>query len=305
MININPIPLTVAKVTSSTSPSLNTNSAYGAIETAWASGTFAVNDVRAVVATGRLYSCLVAGSRTISPELDPANWLDVGSTLKMAMFDLYRNSQTVGASPHKVVVTPGKRMDSVALFGVDAQSALIEMKVGATVVYSTTKNLNKRVTASWRGYYFGEFSTAPSLLLTDLPPFSGATIEITLSSSTGTVKCGSVALGSAIFLGNISSGIGDDLNFSTILRDTYSNVTLIPRRSVPKTNQTVLSSPNLINKLREVKKNTNAVPAVWCGVVNASSPMFEMFLILGIWKTFSIDPNDKNFAKTTLELEEL
>jgi hypothetical protein len=305
MININPIPLTVAKVTSSTSPSLNSNVVYGAVETAWVSGTFAVNDIRAVVAMGRLYSCLVAGSRTISPELDPTNWLDVGPTLKMAMFDLYRNSQTVGASPHKVVVTPGKRIDSVALFGIDAQSALIEMKVGATVVYSVTKNLNRRVTSSWSEYYFGEFSTAPSLLLTDLPPFTAATVEITLTSSTGTVKCGSVAVGSAIFLGNIANGTGDDLNFSTISRDTFGNVTLIPKRSVPKTNQTLLSSLNLINKLREVKRNTNAVPAVWCGVINASSPMFEMFLILGIWKTFSIDPNDKNFAKTTLELEEL
>ena len=87
MININPIPLTVAKVTSSTSPSLNSNVTYGAVETAWVSGTFAVNDIRAVVAMGRLYSCLVAGSRTISPELDPTNWSDVGPTLKMAMFN--------------------------------------------------------------------------------------------------------------------------------------------------------------------------------------------------------------------------
>ena len=305
MINITPISLPLAKINSSTAPSLNTNPAYGAVEVEWVPGTFAVNDVRAVIAMGGLYSCLIAGTHTISPDLDPTNWSYVGSTNKMAMFDLYRNSQTVGASGLKVVVTPGKRIDSVALFGIEAQSVLIEMKVGATVAYTKTKSLNRRVTASWSQYYFGEFSTSPSLLLTDLPPFSGATVEITLTSSTGTVKCGSVVIGQAVFLGDMGSGNGDDLNFSTITRDNFSNVTLIPKRSVPKTSQVVLSSHNLINKLREVKKNTNAVPSAWCGIVNADSPMFEMFLILGIWKTFSIDPNDKTFVKTNLELEEL
>lgn len=280
----------------------------GAGEIAWVSGAAcAVNDERIRTSVGRKFIRLIAGGGTTPPEDDLVNWKDSGATNQQAMFDLYRNSQTEAASPLTVMLAPGKRVDSLSLTGMtQVTSATVEVRVGASVVYTRVLNLNNRRTSSWSGYYFGEFSTKPNVILFDLPPFSSAQITVTLISTTGTVKCGGCTIGTAVDIGDIEYGGEDDpLNFSVVERNAFGDANLLPRTSVPKTTQTLSSKKTRVDKIRELRKQLNAVPAVWAGLVNAADGYFEMFLIVGIWKRFGIKASNPKEAKISLELEEI
>ncbi|MFZ6747421.1 hypothetical protein [Undibacterium sp. Ren11W] len=294
--------ITSARLISSTVPDI------GAGETAWVSGEVcAVNVERIRPSIGRAFSRIIAGGGAIAPEDDPVNWKDIGASNKKAMFDLYRNSQTSAASPLTVVLAPGKRVDSLALTGMtQVTSATIEVRVGATVVYTRVLNLDNRRTLSWSDYYFGEFSTKPSVILFDLPPFTGAQITVTLVSTTGTVKCGGCVIGTAVDIGDIEYGAEDEpLNFSLIERNKWGDANLVPRRSVPKTAQTLLAKKSHVNKIREVRNLLDAVPAIWAGLVDSDDGYFEMFLIAGVWKKFGINAQHPTKAKISLELEEI
>jgi hypothetical protein len=277
-------------------------------EVAWVSGApYVLGDVRTRISTGRKYERMIAGAGSVAPELDVMNWKDVGATNKMAMFDLYRNSQTTAPSPLVVSLAPGKRIDALALTGMElVTSVSIVMTVSGVPVYTKTENLNNRSTLSWTDYFFGDFSTKPSLILFDLPLFTGALITITLTSATGVVKCGGCSIGNAVDIGDVEYGAeGDSLNFSIIDRDKFGNATLFPRRSVPKTNQTLIAKKNRVNKIREVKLLLDAVPAVWAGLTSVEDGYFEMLLIVGVWKKFTINAQHPTEAKISLELEEI
>lgn len=294
--------ITNARLISSTVPDV------GAGETAWVSGEVcAVNVERIRPSVGRSFSRIIAGGGAIPPEDDPVNWKDIGACNKKAMFDLYRNSQTVAASPLTVELAPGKRVDSLALTGMtQVTSATVVVKVGATVVYTRELNLNNRRTFAWSMYYFGEFSTKPSVILFDLPPFTGAHVTVTLVSTTGTVKCGGCVIGTAVDIGDIQfDAEADSLNFSIIERNEFADATLIPRRSIPKTSQSLIAKKMRVNKIREVRKLLDAVPAVWAGLVDADDGYFEMLLIAGIWKKFTINAKHPTEARISLELEEI
>ena len=294
--------VTGAQLTSSTAAE------PGAGETAWVAGTaYSVGQEAIRTGNHRKYSRLVAGTTATVPEADPANWLDIGPTNKWAMFDLLRNTATVLASPLTVVLTPGQRVDAIALMGLVADAATISMAVGATTVYTRTVPLNTRTVTNLYQYFFEPFSNQPSLVLFDLPPYSNAVVTVTLTRAAGAVQCGALVVGSSQSLGAAEySAVREALNFSTITRDAFGNATLVPRRSVPKTSQTLRVPKSEVNRLLDLAQVLNAVPAVWSGLDDHSTDgYFEALLILGIYKEFSVNLAFPTYAKVGLQLEEI
>lgn len=298
---IPPLEITAARLTSSTVAEPDAGEAL------WvAAASYALDTVVIRPTTHRKYQNLQAGVDAGAPEDSPLRWLDIGPTNKFAMFDLLRNSQTMAASPMTVVLAPGKRITALALIGMEAQTATVTMTVGAEVVYTATKNLYKRLTTTWTQYFFNEFSTQKNIVLFDLPLYSGAAIEITLASTTGTVKCGGCVIGSAVFIGEVQHDAeSDELNFSKIDRTVSGTAILQPRRSVPKTQQTLFIDKELVNQVRDLRTSLNAVPAVWSGLDDPDDGYFDALLVLGIHKQFSINLAHPEVAKINLTLEEI
>lgn len=296
-----PLTVTDAILTSSTAAE------PGAGETAWNGATaYAVGDVSYLAATHRKYERLVAGTTATSPDIDTTNWLDIGPTNRWKMFDLLRSTGTVQASPLTVVLTPGERIDAIGLVNLVADAVTITVTVSAVVVYTYTANLLSRPTSGWYSYFFGAFSYRQELALFDLPPFSGAVITVTLTRATGSVTCGGLVLGRSVYLGRTQyNATSDAENYSKITRDDFGNATLVPRRSVPKTSQTVRCKKSDVDRIRMARDDLNAVPALWSGLDDQDSGYFASFLILGIYKTFTINVDQPDDAMISLELEEV
>lgn len=288
----------------------------GATETAWSSAT-----TYALGATAsynqRLYESRQPANTNhappVLPETSTAWWLDVGAANKWAMFDLATNTQTVmpPGSALTVVIRPGQRINTIGVLGLAAHSITISATSvfgGGTVYGPLTTNLIIRNVADGYDYAFEPFRLQPSLAYFDVPSYSD--IEVTISISTmagqGNVKCGSIVLGTSVYLGEVEYGArGDALNFSTIDRDLYGNATLVPRRSVSKTNQTLKVSAQRINKIRAARTELNAVPAMYSGLDDGASKWFDMLLLVGVYKQFEIDATHFDTATITLEIEEI
>lgn len=299
---IPPITITDAMLTSSSVAE------PAAGETAWNAGTaYTVGQQAIRTTTHRVYQRLVAGTTATAPESDPTNWLDVGPTKRWSMFDTLRNSATSSTSNIVVTVTPGQRIDSIALMGLVGSSVTITMTVAAATVYTGTYSLLRRTTLDWSDYYFGTFAWGGSLVKFDLPPYSGAAITITINTVDGSAACGAMVIGRSVYMGTAEHQASSEaMNFSTVTRDAFGNATLVPRRTVPASRQTLVAPVEIVDKLRELRALGNATPMVWSGLDDKDQHyFFESLLMLGIYKEFTITDDNTVFAKVQLSLEEI
>ena len=258
----------------------------------------------------RVYESLQAANTGHYPTLAASStwWVDVGPTNKWAMFDLERNTGTTQASPLTVVITPGERIDSLALVGLIADSVTITVTSGGPTVYTATVDLSTREVLNWYDYFFQPFSFATSVAKFDLPPYVNGIITVTITRASGAVTCGGLITGLSTYLGiTLGQALSDALNFSRIERDDFGNATLVPRRSVPKASLQILCDKANVNAARAVRDALSGAPALWSGLDDADDGFFEAVLILGIHKAFGItmDQPAPDYATISLELEEV
>ena len=243
------------------------------------------------------------------PAVSTAWWLDIGPTNKWAMFDLYRNTKTSGTSPLIVEVSIVSRINSVALLGLEATSALVELLDAGSptvVLYTHTEDLTNPTIVDWYAYAENTFQTKPAFVLFDLPPYLNAILRVTITNTGGDAACGALAIGSYQFIGTAQENSESDvINFSVVERDAFGNATLIPRRSIPRTNQNVMCDKALVDAVRALRVALNAVPAVYSWLDDSSDGYFDAGLILGFYRKFSINAAQQDQAVISLELEEV
>lgn len=298
-----------------TTPAMLTSSTIAepdAGETAWVSGTtYAAGDVRILTSTHRKYTRLVAGAGTTAPNLDTINWLDTGPTNRWAMLALDRNLQSTSTSTIIVAITPGIAVDALGLVGLQCNSATIVCTVSAVTKYTNTIVTLNRPVVNWFQYFFAPFNYRPSAVMFNLPTLSVADAAIAIFTITltgaSTNKCGGVVLGNQVDLGKTQySATSSALNFSTITRDVFGNATLVPRRSVPKTDQRTEIASWQVDILRAARTKLNATTALWCGMDDKTTEdYFEALVIMGIYKEFSISLDHPRNATVTLQIEEI
>lgn len=299
---IPPIDITDAKLVSSSVPETD----YAE----WDSGTtYALGDRVILTSTHKVYESVQAGNTNHSPTAEtteiPVWWLEIGYTNRWRMFDLYRNTQTTGDTYIEVQVALGERVDSIALATLAGDTATITMVSDNVTVYQKVLPLTIRQTSTWYNYFFESFGVVPSIAVFDLPPFTNATITVRIDGVNG-AACGSIVFGKSEYLGRVElQAVSDALNFSVVERDAFGNSTLVPRKSIPKTNQTLLANKETTNKLILLRNDLNAKPAVWSGLDDATDGYFNALLILGYYRQFLISLEYPQHTLVQLELEEI
>lgn len=174
------------------------------------------------------------------------------------------------------------------------------------VVTGAVFDLRKRLVYDGYMYFFEPFTTGISKVVFDVPPYSDIIVTITITDTSGNVKCGSVVFGTYVYLGKIQyHSKSDGLNFSTITRDAWGTATLVPHRTVPKLNCTTDLDSSYVTKAMDTRVALNAVPALWTGLDDSTSDWFEMVEILGIYKQFELEAMIQDHATLTLEVEEI
>lgn len=289
-------------------------------EAAWVAATnYATDAIVIRTTTHRRYQRIAPGGVDATlPENAPKLWQDIGPTNRAALWDLYRNTQTVSNVALDGVITativPGQRVDSIIVAGMD-QVRSISMNATrlidgvVTQVWSWSAMGLGRKTSRWYEYFFEPFRYNKTAQPDPLPPYGDMTINMTFTgTASAPAKVGAVVVGRAVLLGSTALGASNDgLNFSTVTRDAYGTLaTLVPRRTVPKTVQSVLVPAASVGQALQARQDLNAVPAAWVGIEGApGSAYYESLLIIGVYKRFELSHDEIQFSRLQLEIEEI
>ena len=270
------------------------------------------NQVYVAGSTHRIYECTANITGGNSPEIaySLANtpWLEIAPTNKWAMFDLFRNTQTTSDSDMLIVLTPGISVDSIAVLGLSNVSSVnVTCLSSGLEVYNKVLSLSARSPKGWWDYFFSPLARNTAALAFDLPSqYSNLVIYVTIYGN-DTRGVGALVIGTSSYIGSVQRGATTEiLNFSTIDRDEFGNAVLVPRRSIPKTNQKLYIDKSLIFPVHQIRDSLDAIPAVWSGLDDDyGNPYFNALVILGFYRTFSFEIDNPIGPMINLELEEI
>ncbi len=290
------IPVTIrgAMVTSSTVPFPDTG------ETAWVTATaYALGDtVSYTIGTlDHKFECKQAHTSASDklPEAFPADeanayWIDLGAVNKFAMFQLERSGQTVETtSPLEVEVNPGERVGAIALDGIVADSVTLEIYDALSNLVSTYTNATLcRTVTNWYEWTYAPFRQVSKTAFVDLPMATNYTFKLSLSKSSGDVKCGSVVAGIPFEIGMTRTNTtGGFLNFSNFER-TFAGETKIDRKNrIPENTHQLFIEKQKFNRALQMFDDLNGVVTVWLGLSDTVDGYFESLFIVGIYKDFN------------------
>lgn len=295
---IPPVTITESVLTSSSV----TENDYGI----WSSGTtYALGD-RVIMTTGvhKVFESLQASNTNHSPTTSPTWWIEVSPTNRWKMFDTSNTTRTENSNSIVVTLTPGRVVNSVALLELDATSVRIKMTDPLEgIVYDETYSLNSSGTiANWWNYFFDAIERKTSVVVTDLPSYGTAAIEITISYTGNTAKCGVCMIGLSKPVGegiNLGASVGI-LDYTIKTRDDFGNFIVVPRSYSKRTKFSMAVRNTQIDALQRLLVSLRSTPCIWIG-----DPDYETTIVYGYYKDFDIAINYHTVSDCTLEIEGL
>lgn len=295
---IPPVPITDSTLTSSNV----TENDYGV----WSSGTTYSLGQRVIMTTGvhKIYESLQAGNLNQNPTTSPTWWIEVSPTNRWKMFDSSNTTRTTNTNTIVVTITPGRVVNSVALLEMAANTVVI--KVTDTlegVVYNHTFDLNDYGNINnWWNYYFDPISRKTSLVVTNLPSYGTASIEITIDNTGYLAECGVCQIGSVNSVGEgieLGASVGI-VDYSVKQRDEFGNFKIVQRSYSKRTKFSMPVLNTQIDALQKLLTGLRTTPCVWIG-----DPNYESTIVYGYYKDFDIVINQHIVSDCNLEIEGL
>ncbi len=278
-------------------------------ELAWLAATNYTTGQRVARATThRVYERLTPGGVDAGlPEVSPTKWLDVQPDNRHAMFDLTDNTASVASGPIHVAIKSGLRANSLFLGGLVGTDVQTVVAAPGITDYYNAQNLRLRKTTGWYSYFFGGYAYRKASALLDLPLLTTATVSVSITNTgAGGTACAAAVLGKNVFIGLAEYNAQRKArNFSTVTRDEFGKATLVKRRSIPTTQQTLWIDKDLADTILEMNELLSATPAAWLGLDEPEDGYFNALQIVGVYQEFDIDVSYPNNARVNLKLEEI
>lgn len=258
---------------------------------AWNSGTtYSIGQRVILTSTHKVYESLQNSNLNKNPATDtssPPYWIEVSVTNRWKMFDTSNSTQTTNSNSIVVTITPGKVINAVALLNVDGTSVRVKVTDPTDgVVYDNTVSLNYNGTINnWYNYFFDPIMRKKNVVLTDLPAYGTAAIEITITYTGNTAKCGVCVIGNVNYIGEgielgASVGIQD---YSRKEKNDFGDYVLVQRSYSKRARFSMAVLNDQIDALQELLVDLRTTPCVWIG-----DDRYQSTMIYGFYKDFDI-----------------
>lgn len=238
---------------------------------AWTSATYAVGDLRHVVATHRVYKCAVDGTSSISPQLDPTRWVDMRPTNKWAPFDIYTSTKASTVTSLTYTLTPGY-FNAVAMYGLTGSqySVVVKEATGGATIYERSGFLSDDP-VGWYEYLFGTVKVTDRLILTGIPIRPASEITITISAAAGAdvgvgmIVCGDyVSLtGSGNWGGTQYGASAEPVTYSFIKTNDDGTTQIVKRHSATNLRVNVAMPREEADAVLQSVQSVLDVPVAW------------------------------------------
>lgn len=274
---------------------------------AWSGATtYALGDKVRVVSTDyhRTFESVQADNTNHDPTTDDGTWwIDIGPTNRWAMFDGIVETQTTQADSIAVEITGSGRIDTVALLNVSGSAVQITVTDATDgEVYDETFSLisSDGITDAW-SYCFEPVERLSDLVVTDLPLYSDATIEIALTESGATVACGVCLLGLSRQIGETDHGATVGIkDYSIKEADDFGRYSIVERTFSKRGTFQVWVENALVDRLQKMLAEYRATPILY-----VASEQFTSTALYGFYRDFSIEIAHPTVSICSIEIEAL
>ena len=231
-------------------------------------------------------------------------WIEVSPTNRWKMFDISNTTQTTNADSIVVTITPGQVVNSVSLMNLEGISIRVKVTDPLEgVVYDKTVSLNNNGTINnWYNYFFSPISKKKSVVITDMPSYGTAIIEITVTNTGRTAKCGVCTLGQINYLGegiNLGATVGIQ-DYSRKEKNDFGDYVVVQRNYAKRAKYTMAVLNEQIDALQNLLADLRTTACVWIGDDN-----YESTMIYGFYKDFDIVISNHIVSDCNIEIEGL
>ena len=203
----------------------------------WSAGSFDTGDV--VILNHVIYESLKDSNTVeLGTTDDGVDWLKRSSTNKFKPFDQKNISPAQNDDLITYTIKPGRRIDTIAFVDLDCVSVEIAINIPGqpTAIYTSSKNaLRSENRATFHDWFFADRVYTRTIVFTDIPAyenFVNATIDITISRSSGVAKVGEILFGKVWKVGKTLYETAPRIvSFSVDRRDDFGNLISTKRRA--------------------------------------------------------------------------
>ena len=294
---IRPITITPAKVLSSTATEVYSE---------WSSAiTYNTGD--RVIYVDNIYESLKANNLNKIPKDTPTDWLLVGATNKMSMFDTQVMSQTTETETLSVSFAPGSTFNTIAFLNIQGNviSASVKDAPGGTEVYSESIQLDNSTESviDWYTYFFEEFDYRSEVVFSGIPPYATGVVDVTITSGAGeVVAIGSTSVGSVIDLGDTQYGLNYGIrDYSVKETNEFGNTKFAVRAYSKRMSPVLMTANTRLNYVTKTLENLRATPTVFIGTDDPKFPT----TIYGFLKDWNLEISYPNHSMISIEVDGL
>ncbi|MHB1125244.1 MAG: carbohydrate-binding protein [Ramlibacter sp.] len=260
-----------------------------------------------VAAAHKVYECVKATTSGAAGQ-DPTTaagatyWLEVSPTNRWKLLDSSNSTQTAQAGGFSYTIKPGEAVNAIALLNVTATTVRVRVTdPSAGLVYDKSFSLVGIIpSAGWYDYFFATVSPQDQVIALDLPPYSGASIQVDVTAASGDAKCGVLMMGYQMVFGEgikygARAGITD---YSRKDTNTWGDMVL-DQRAYSKTRDWAMDVPNeQIDALERAFISVRATPCLWVGFEG-----YAIATVFGFYKDFEIGIQYEDYSDCSLTIE--
>jgi len=232
----------------------------------------------------------------------PPSWLRLGFINRWRMFRDGRDSKTRQDGGINVTVTPGAVVSGLALLGLEGLDVTVTMTDPVEgVVYERTESITDIGVGNWYGFYFLPYDVREDFVFIGLPPYSGASIDVSVRTSTptDTSAVGRFVMGLVRELGFTLHGASvRTMDFSVRERDGFGNLTIVRRRQINLVDYKVLIDCGRVDFVKRELDHLRNRETIFIG-----SPDLSSTVVFGFYRDFSITIAGHSSSDAILEVE--
>lgn len=257
-----------------------------------------------------VYQSLAATNVGNSPPQNLTKWVFLYNTNTWKMFDASVGSQTANPTSIDVVMRGAGRVDSIGVLNCVATSVQVIVTDSIDgIVYNKMYNLTQSSGGShWYGYFFEPIKRKSDIIISDLPPYNNAQIEVILLAPVGTsAYCGSLILGSQKYIGEAEFGATVGIaDYSVKQKDAFGSYSVLQRGFSKNNSLTVWMDAVTVDDVFNTLASYRSTLMLYVGApVAATVGAYTSTFIYGYYKDFSIALSYPDVSVCTLTLEGL
>jgi hypothetical protein len=193
-------------------------------------------------------------------------WTKLLATNKWSVFDGYIQNQSTRAESAQWVVTPTTITTAVSLFNVLGASVQITMTDPTDgLVYDETFDLTDTSGVfDAFSYFFSPIVTKDTLCVTNLPPYAGAAISVTVNNPSAVAAVGQITFGNFEVFGETLNDLELGLDDYTLLNEDSFGRTFPVVRGYANTGAPAISIDSYrVTYIRRRLADQRGIPTVW------------------------------------------